>query len=194
MQGLRERREILRDQLERATNRRSELVGQLEGDEDRALSQEARAGIQQRLNVLDERIIQLERDQAMTERQLSNAPPDVLARAATESRAEESVVAQDDAVAWAFGTFGLGVLLTLLAGRVRRWRTGRRAGVAPAATALPHDPRLERLTQAVDVIAEEVERIGEGQRFVTQLLAQQRHEAPAPALRGEALGAEAERR
>jgi hypothetical protein len=32
--------------------------------------------------------------------------------------------------------------------------------------------RLARVEQAVDAIAVEVERIGEGQRFVTQLLAQ----------------------
>jgi hypothetical protein len=52
-----------------------------------------------------------------------------------------------------------------------------------AGTALPHDPRLERLALAVDAVAEEVERIGEGQRFVTQLLAG-RQDMPAPVLRG----------
>ena len=171
VRGLRERREILRDQLERATNRRAELVRDLDREGEHALSQEARAGVQQRLNVLDERIIQLERDQAMTERQLSNAPPDVLARTVVESRAARPMVEEEDAVLTAFGTFGLGVLLTLLVGRLRRGRRGQRAGVAPAAAALPPDPRIDRLTQAVDVIAEEVERIGEGQRFVTQLLA-----------------------
>jgi hypothetical protein len=171
VQGLRERREILRDQLERATNRRAELVRALDREGESALSPEARAGVQQRLDLLDERIIQLERDQAMTERQLSNAPPDVLARTVVESRAARPMVEEEDAVLTAFGTFGLGVLLTLLAGRLRRWRRGQRAGVAPALAALPPDPRIDRLTQAVDVIAEEVERIGEGQRFVTQLLA-----------------------
>jgi hypothetical protein len=44
--------------------------------------------------------------------------------------------------------------------------------------ALVADPRIDRLTQSVEAIAEEVERIGEGQRFVTQLLAS-RQEAPA---------------
>ena len=36
------------------------------------------------------------------------------------------------------------------------------------------DPRLDRLTHALDAVAVEVERIGEGQRFVTQLLAESR--------------------
>ena len=169
VRGLRERREILRDQLERATNRRDRMVDQLDAEGADALSQEARAGVQQRLNVLDERIIQLERDQAMTERQLSNASPEVLAQTAAESHTLGPVMAEDEALFAAFGSFGLGVILTLVVGRLRRRRGGWRAGAAPAA--LTADPRLDRLTQAVDVIAEEVERIGEGQRFVTQLLA-----------------------
>jgi hypothetical protein len=43
----------------------------------------------------------------------------------------------------------------------------------------PSDDRLARVEQAVESIAIEVERIGEGQRFVTQLLAS-RPEAVAP--------------
>jgi hypothetical protein len=39
--------------------------------------------------------------------------------------------------------------------------------------------RLERIEQAVDAIAIEVERISEGQRFTTQLLSEGRHQATA---------------
>ena len=183
VQGLRERREILRDQLERATNRRAELVRVLDGEGERELSNAARTGVQQRLNVLDERIIQLERDQAATERLLSNAPPDVLASTVATARVEGQRVDEDVAVLTAFSTFGLGVLLTLAVGRLRRRRAGRHGTITSANAALPHDPRLERLALAVDAVAEEVERIGEGQRFVTQLLAG-RQDMPAPVLRG----------
>lgn len=178
VRGLRERRDILRDQLERATNRRDQLVGELQGEGDRQLAPEARAGIQQRLQVLDERIIQIERDQAATERLLSNAPPAVLAGAAAESRQLNDMVDEDEAVFAAFSAFGFGVLLTLVISRVRRRFARRRGGAAATATVVAEDPRIDRLTQAVDAIAEEVERIGEGQRFVTQLLAT-RGEAPA---------------
>lgn len=47
----------------------------------------------------------------------------------------------------------------------------------PAApSALPHDlvERLERIEQAVDAIAIEVERVSEGQRYTTKLLAEVR--------------------
>jgi len=181
VQGLRARREILRDQLTRASNRRGELVGQLRQES----ADEARAGVQQRLSLLDERILQIERDQAVTERLLSNASPEVLALTEQAPR-PGTTVDEDDAVLAAFTTFGLGIVLTLVVSRIRRRFGRRRPAAAHVASVLPDDPRFERLTQAVDAIAEEVERIGEGQRFVTQLLAGRREPS--------VLGAEPERR
>jgi hypothetical protein len=178
VRGLRERREILRDQLDRATNRREQLVNELNGENGQALSPEARVGVQQRLQVLDERIIQLERDQAATERLLSNAPAAVLAQTA-EPRERGGMVDEDEAVGIAFSTFGLGILLTLVVGRVRRALARRRGGPVAAGQAVADDPRIERLAHTVEAIAEEVERIGEGQRFVTQLLASQQQRETA---------------
>jgi hypothetical protein len=40
--------------------------------------------------------------------------------------------------------------------------------------------RLEHMEQAIDSIAVEVERISEGQRFTTKLLAERTHETPPP--------------
>jgi hypothetical protein len=45
----------------------------------------------------------------------------------------------------------------------------------------PIDQRLERIEQAVDAIAVEMERVSEGQRFTTKLLADRVSPAPAPA-------------
>jgi hypothetical protein len=42
-------------------------------------------------------------------------------------------------------------------------------------------PRLDRLEQAVDAIAIEIERISEGQRFVTRVLAERPASAPPQA-------------
>ncbi|MGE5730185.1 MAG: hypothetical protein ACM34L_16385 [Gemmatimonas sp.] len=47
-------------------------------------------------------------------------------------------------------------------------------------TLAPSDERLARLEQAVESIAVEVERIGEGQRFVTKLM----NDRAQPALQG----------
>lgn len=171
IRGLRERREILRDQLQRATNRREELVGQL----NETGNPDARTGLQQRLTLLDERLLQLERDQALTERLLSNAPPEVLALTRSQSDVTRVGMDEEEAFFLALFAFVAGVILTRIAGRIRRRRARKKQQVEAT-----DDPRLERLSQAVDAIAEEVERIGEGQRFVTQLLAQKREPAALP--------------
>jgi hypothetical protein len=51
----------------------------------------------------------------------------------------------------------------------------RRIEQAPSPTpAIPHDvvDRLERMEQAIDAIAVEMERVSEGQRFTTRLLSE----------------------
>jgi hypothetical protein len=45
------------------------------------------------------------------------------------------------------------------------------------------EARLERIEQAVDAIALEVERISEGQRFTTRLLSEQLHSSAKPPAR-----------
>jgi len=174
VQGLHARRDILRDQLQRAMNRREELVAEL----NRGLAPESREGIVQRMQLLDERILQIERDQAVTERLISGAPASVLASTQEEPRYQGATVSEEEAVFSAFAAFGVGIVITLVASRLRRRFGRRRADAAGPALPLTEDPAFERLSQAVDAIAVEVERIGEGQRFVTQVLASRR-EAPA---------------
>lgn len=57
----------------------------------------------------------------------------------------------------------------------------RRISPTSSSAALPEDAqqRLERMEQAIEAIAVEVERIAEGQRFTTRLLAERQ---PAPAV------------
>jgi hypothetical protein len=96
------------------------------------------------------------------------------------------MVHEDEAAGIAFGTFGAGIVLAMLVGRFRRRRSKTPPAAAQAAAMrLGDDPRIEQLTQTVEAIAEEVERIGEGQRFVTQLLASR---PEAAVLRGEPQG------
>ena len=60
---------------------------------------------------------------------------------------------------------------------VRAW--GRRLERTPVNPSIPSDvsARLERMEQAIDSIAIEVERISEGQRFTTKLLAERNNPA-----------------
>lgn len=181
VQGLRERRDILRDQLERAVSRRQTLLEELQGENGQEIAAEARAGIQGRLNLLDERILQLERDQALTERLISSAAPEVLAQEQQQINALRMAgnrVDEEEAVGMMFGGFGAGILLATLVGKWRRRRASKRLEKAGStARAVSTDPRIDAMAQSIDAIAEEVERIGEGQRFVTQLLSQRNEQS-----------------
>jgi hypothetical protein len=83
-----------------------------------------------------------------------------------------------DLVIGVFMAFIFAVLMPMSIAMARRiWRSSTKA-VAPRADDVIV-PRLDRLEQAVDAIAIEIERISEGQRFVTRVLAERPTAAPA---------------
>jgi hypothetical protein len=71
--------------------------------------------------------------------------------------------------------------IPLVRGIVRRWD---RKGTAPE---LPPDTaaRLDRIEQAIDAMSIQVERIAEGQRFVTRIMSDRAGERVALPLRGD---------
>ena len=73
----------------------------------------------------------------------------------------------------ALGAFtAVGVSIKIVASSVLKWQENKLKYQHPAAFDLGADARLERMEQAVDAIAIEIERISEGQRFTTRLLSQ----------------------
>ena len=163
MTELMARRRELTDELDNVTERRNDVVMQL-----RTAPNVAQAGLTAQLQVLNNRIVQLETDLAATERQLSAASPELAT--ITQPPPAENV---DDQVeeGMAAGAASMFVVMgALLLFLRRRWKRRDAARVAP----LPDDstPRLMRLEQGMEAIAIEVERISEGQRFVTKLLSE----------------------
>jgi hypothetical protein len=78
--------------------------------------------------------------------------------------------------------FGFALVLPM----VRAWaRRIEAKGKVQALSAGTNDPRLERMEQAIDAIAIEVERIAEAQRFQTRLLSERANDRALGA--GEAL-------
>lgn len=65
--------------------------------------------------------------------------------------------------------FILAVLMPISVGLVRRFARDSTRPASPAADPLMN-ARMDRLEQAMDAIAIEIERISEGQRFVTKVL------------------------
>lgn len=167
--GLRLRRSELASQLDRARTRRSGVVQEL-----RASTAATRPGLEQRVAAIDERILQLESDIAATERAITQAPPAVLGAAAQARKAEQLARARADSpidgdVIAILGFMGMLMLIPIVFAYSRRlWKRPPRT----SALAIAAEGRLHRIEQAVESIAVEVERVSEGQRFVTSLLSE----------------------
>lgn len=77
-----------------------------------------------------------------------------------------------DAITAVFLLLSLGIIIPISIGLTRRlWRRPQPAAT-PRDAEMVSKSRLDRLEQAVDAIAIEIERISEGQRFVTRVLAE----------------------
>jgi hypothetical protein len=172
--GLKARREMLSDQLISASGRRREIAAQL-----RNATGADRTGLEQRLGVLDARIARLEADIDESGQQISAAPAALIAPQRDPAGLLGNGWQRDlsEAAAPLLGVFMLFVLFPIAVSISRSlWK---RASVPRQAVAASHDTtqRLERIEQAVEAIAVEMERVSEGQRFVTRLLAEG-HAAP----------------
>lgn len=166
--ALKAKRNELSRQLTSVQSRRDEVSTEL-----RRTTGAGAKGLEQRLAVMDERIVQLERDIAANGRELARAPGELVNEEATAVR---------------YGPFSSGQLTAIsivsivmvwgpLAWAAARMMLKRANQPKPSAQLLEGTARLERIEQAVDAMSIEIERISEGQRFVTQLMASR-----APAL------------
>jgi hypothetical protein len=163
--ALRARRAELSNQLTSAEGRRENLVQQLED-----ATGSNRAGIEQRIELLDKRILQLETDIAETGRQLTSAQAgDAFVGAPGRGGRAFNFDSDNVAIVSSLVTIFVFFPLAIAAARLM-WRRGR-VPVAPPGWA-DASQRLERMEQAMDAIAIEMERVSEGQRFTTKLLTQ----------------------
>lgn len=160
---LRAKRSELSNQLESAASRRKDLSNQLVGRDGAD-----RAGLLSRIDVLDKRIVQLETDIAETGRQLTDAPTQLLS--SSGSGPFNNVPNETIPIIGSLLTIFVLAPIALSYARML-WRRANRP--VPAAITGESAVRLERLEQSVDTIALEIERISEGQRFVTRLLSEQ---------------------
>lgn len=159
--GLRERQSELGSQLSSVASRRRSLVAQLEDADDPIVS----AGLQERIAALDRRILQLESDLAEAGRQLTAAPAALLG--STESRPPSDLDPAD-----VLAIVGSAVIMVVAAVLVLRFARRLWKGPPTRPALAESSQRLERMEQALDAVAIEVERISEGQRFVTRLLSE----------------------
>ena len=172
-------RDELGNQMDRLKDERRDISNRL-GNQEGNLSSADKAGLEKRLTAIDGRIEQLDNQIAAADAQVAAtaAIPGAIVERPPEVRhgpPEEFFVLG--------GIFMFVAILPLSIAYARRiWRRS-----SAAVAALPHDivERFTQIDQAVESIAVEVERIGEGQRFITRVLSEQGRPALGePAARG----------
>ena len=77
------------------------------------------------------------------------------------------------------GVIGLTISISMVAMAVAKMASSRRRSELPESATARLEERLERMEQAIDAMATEVERVAEGQRFTTKLLADRQVERQA---------------
>lgn len=164
LSALRAQRSELSSQLNSAARRREELVKDLEG-----ATGSNRAGLEGRLQLLDQRILQIEGDIASTGLILASARGQIQENTSPPTGPDGMPPIDFTAIVAILSVFVFFPLALTYARNM--WRKGSMPKHDDQ-LARENADRLARLESAVDSIAIEVERISEGQRFVTKLLAE----------------------
>lgn len=168
VKAVRIRLEELKDELQNAAERRNSVMNRMEDASERAMP-----GLEARLGELDARILGLEREITRNNALLTQAPAEAIV-AATPDGPNPAVIAERLAndVIPIVAIISMFVFAPIAFSIARFfWRRGTGQARVTAAPDHATQQKLEQLQQAVDTIAIEVERISEGQRFVTRLLA-----------------------
>ena len=168
-QGFRAQRTELENQLQSLENRREELSGRLE---DPMVDGANKKGLEQRITDIDARISNVEKQIAVADAEIART---AAIPGATYEPPPPPRSGPPEEVFVLGGMFMVIVILPLVIAYARRiWRRG-----AYVVAALPHEigERLARLEQTTESIAIEIERIGEGQRFMTKVFSEENQRA-----------------
>jgi hypothetical protein len=163
-EALKAQRTELRNQLEGLEDKRRDLSQRLE---EPMLNATDRKGIEQRIVEVDARIAGIDKQIGESEARIASA---AAVPGAVVERREPRREGPPEEVFILGGMFIVIVLLPLSIALARRiWRRG-----VATITSLPAElmERLTRLEQGVDAVAVEVERIGEGQRYLARMAAE----------------------
>lgn len=176
LNGLVAKRSELERQLEQLTDRRQELFQQRQ-----RMGRQEGQGHDNRIALIDEQTTQIEREVLQLNTAIAQGTAAVAASGEEftttqqpnyrDVRSEVRSAAEDAVVETMFGS-AAGLLAMYVVWRgIRRWIWKKKPASAVTAAAAPdQSPRLEQLQQSVDVIALEVERISEAQRFLAKVM------------------------
>ena len=173
VRSLRAQRSELSNQLQSAQRRRNEVVEQLSKS-----SAAERPGLEARLKLLDERILEIEGEISRTGELIAKTPGNLLSTSTQAPIVGGGPMTSGDitGVMIVFTIF----VLAPIAFTVARLLWKRASNPAPKKADIQAEERMRRLEAGVDAIAIEVERISEGQRFVTKLLSEREKQSALP--------------
>jgi hypothetical protein len=155
---------VLNEQMEGLRSTRNDITSQLTNDETKGAD---RAGLETRLKVVDARIAEVDGLTAKAQNAEAVAAAAPLATIAPQMPRRPGPPGEAYGVA-AFGIFVLGFPIAFAYAR-RIWRRSANTTVT-----LPPEMarRMQAMEEAIESIAVEVERVGEGQRFMTAALSE----------------------
>jgi hypothetical protein len=163
-QGFRAQARELADQMNDLQNTRGSLTRQLERER-MPPGSTARTGLEQRIAAVDSRIAAVDKQIADADAQVAKAAA-IPGAAVEASRIIRQGPSEGEFVMSALFITGALLLPLSIAYARRIWKRG---GAVIAAFPKEIGERLGRVEQSVEATAIEVERIGEGQRFLTRL-------------------------
>lgn len=177
LQAMQARRRELREQLESLEEKRDELNDQVRENRNQGLEI---AGLEARIKETDLRISAVDQQLAMADAEVARAAavpgaaiPDIPHEMVHRDGPPEEVFVLG-------GFFIVCVMMPIAIAYARRvWKRS-----AAAVAAIPSDlaDRLRGIEQAIEAMATEVERIGEGQRFMSRLFTERQPAADPRAL------------
>lgn len=170
--ALRAQRSELSNQLRSAQGRRDDVAKELAN-----ASAAERPGLEARLKLLDQRILEIEGEIARTGELIAKTDGSLLATTGSPPPFVPGLPMNSGDLTGVLITFTIFVLSPIAFTVARMlWK---RANHPPPKVDLQAEERMRRLEAGVDAIAIEVERISEGQRFVTRLLAEREKQQAA---------------
>ena len=174
-EGLNNQKDVLQGQLRELAAQRNNLVDQLAEANATNLTGPAKTGVEQRIAAVDKRIADIDQQIAAVDAQVSTA-------AAVPGAVVEHIQVRNnnDIPDEAFVLMGLFIMVVLLPLSIAFARRIWKKSVT-VVSSLPADlmARIQRIEATVESSGLEIERIGEGQRFVTKLLSERVPALPA---------------
>jgi len=169
LEAARAQRSELRNQLENAEERRSDLAQEL--SQTSSGDGATRAGLEARIRETDARILELDKQLAVADQQVAQAA----AVPGATYEPPRPIVQRNGPPEEFFVLGGVFIIFVMMPMAIAYSRRLWKRGAVSVSTEMPAEmtDRLNRMEQAIDAVAVELERVGEGQRYVTRVFTEQ---------------------